>query len=175
MNNLLQNLICLAKKTLKLVTELNKPATPAATVTETKAPVETVAIEESAPVAEKTPPVVQASAPVVAKATTDNLPEDSTLRRHALAHLKNILVAVIGSRPSDSIQSRHYDAEINSQIELCLVCSKALATATANYENLPKISVKTSPVTIATETEVATNQIPTDSILRRHYEAMLNS
>ena len=223
MNNLLENLICLAKKALKLITEqvatatekpqteVNKPSTPAtaAPVAEVKAPVETPVVEETAPVleeaavvetspiieetapvetavvAEPAPVIAEVSVPVTAKATTDNLPEDSILRRHALAHLKNILEAVKGARPSDSIQSRHYDAEINSQISQAIVCKTAFANATANYENLTKTTVESSieEVSVTTaETEavesveiaVDTNA-PTDSILRRHYEALKNS
>ncbi len=202
MNNLLENLICLAKKALKLVieqlatatekpqTEVNKPSTPAtaAPVAEVKAPVETPAVEETAPVIEESvavetaPIVAEVSAPVIAKATTDNLPEDSILRRHALAQLKNILAAVKGARPSDSIQSRHYDAEINSLISQALVCKTALANATANYENLTKTTVETSKEEVSVKTAAETVEpvatdanVPTDSILRRHYEALKNS
>ena len=128
MNNLLENLICLAKKALKLITEqlaaateksqtdVNKPSTPAtaAPVAEVKTPVETTPIVETAAVVEAAPIVAEVSAPVIAKATTDNLPEDSILRRHALAQLKNILEAVKGARPSDSILRRHYEALKNS-------------------------------------------------------------
>ena len=216
MNSLLENLICLAKKALKLITEqvataTEKPSTPVtpAHVAEVKAPVETPVVEETAPVleeaavvetspiieetapvetavvAEPAPVIAEVSVPVTAKATTDNLPEDSILRRHALAHLKNILEAVKGARPSDSIQSRHYDAEINSQISQAIVCKTAFANATANYENLTKTTVESSieEVSVTTaETEavesveiaVDTNA-PTDSILRRHYEALKNS
>ena len=191
MNNLLENLICLAKKALKLITEqlaaatekpqtdVNKPITPAtvAPVAEVKTPVETTPVVETAPI------VAEVSAPVIAKATTDNLPEDSILRRHALAQLKNILEAVKGARPSDSIQSRHYDAEINSLISQALVCKTALANATANYENLTKTTVETSKEEVSVKTaeteavEPAATEanVPTDSILRRHYEALKNS
>ena len=191
MNNLLENLICLAKKALKLITEqlaaatekpqtdVNKPSTPAtaAPVAEVKTPVETTPVVETAPI------VAEVSAPVIAKATTDNLPEDSILRRHALAQLKNILEAVKGARPSDSIQSRHYDAEINSLISQALVCKTALANATANYANLTKTTVETSKEEVSVKTaeteavEPAATEanVPTDSILRRHYEALKNS
>ncbi len=197
MNNLLENLICLAKKALKLITEqlaaatekpqtdVNKPSTPAtaAPVAEVKTPVETTPIVETAAVVEAAPIVAEVSAPVIAKATTDNLPEDSILRRHALAQLKNILEAVKGARPSDSIQSRHYDAEINSLISQALVCKTALANATANYENLTKTTVETSKEEVSVKTaeteavEPAATEanVPTDSILRRHYEALKNS
>ncbi len=196
MNEFLQTLISFGKKTLQLITEqLATASNPASTEPTQPAP------EAPKPVEVETPIVVEApkktapvNKPVVAVTsttsviTTDNLPQDSIQRRHALAHLKNILEAVKGARPSDSIQSRHYDAEINSQIALSLVCKKALANAYTEYEALAKpttpviaaVVTEAAPVVAETETIVAATEaplsvVPTDSILRRHYEALQNS
>lgn len=198
MNEFLQTLISLGKKTLQLITEQLAAASNAAT-TQTTPPApeapkpaspeaeETKPVEVETPIVVETPketaPVNKPVAAIISTTsviTTDNLPQDSIQRRHVLAHLKNILETVKGARPSDSIQSRHYDAEINSQIALSLVCKKTLANAYTEYEVLAK---QTKPViTPVAETTVAptaaplcVSVVPTDSILRRHYEALQNS
>ncbi len=142
MNELLENLISLTKKTTTLIleqlnvvtkkvtAELNKPsnsspqeappvnvATAPKTETVKEEPAKTAAPE--APKKE-VPPVKLTVAP----AKTDNLPEDSILKRHA-AQLK------------------------------------AAATQT--------VATKSAPVAPA---KPAVSEVPTDSILRRHYEAL---
>jgi hypothetical protein len=108
MNEFLETLISFGKKTLQLITEqlaaasnttttttqptssvaeAPKPASPApegTKVVEIETPVVTETPKETAPVVK---PVIAVSTTATA-ITTDNLPQDSIQRRHALAHLK---------------------------------------------------------------------------------------
>jgi hypothetical protein len=60
-------------------------------------------------------------------------PEDSVLRRHFLANLHAMTESLYGSRPEDSVLARHYDTAVNSRIEQCLRCDKAIETLADDF------------------------------------------
>ena len=74
--------------------------------------------------------------------STDNLPQDSTLRRHAVAHLRSLIESLNPVCPSDSTLSRHYDALINADIEQCITdkgaIERLLVTVEAHKKALPQ-------------------------------------
>jgi hypothetical protein len=139
-------------------------------------------------------PSTKASEPV-----NKNLPQDFTLRRHYLTHLRTIIVSINPQRPTDSALSRHYDTEITAQLEQSLSGQQAIQELLACYENHKKNlalsvvethqSVLTSPVVeeiqviiessakpetshesvVELLTERKASKIPEDSQLRRHY------
>ncbi|MEI6333343.1 MAG: hypothetical protein WCS87_02180 [Methylococcaceae bacterium] len=135
---------------------------------------------------------------IIKQDNTDNLPQDSTLRRHAIAHLRSLIESINPGRPTDSSLSRHYDALINAEIEQCIsdkgaierlvvtveAHKKALAQpVTAPIEPVvnSEISVEETVVqaeaTVLEETAVEANSPlpPTDSTLRRHYDTMIDN
>ena len=116
------------------------------------------------------------------KTCTDKGPQDSTLRRHTLSHLTAMIEAINGSRPADSSLSRHYDSLINAHLDNCLNDKTAMDQLVCIYEGLKKtvVQAQTKPVTAtakpATKAKVVqSDNLPTDSTLRRHYETMLNN
>jgi hypothetical protein len=122
------------------------------------------------------------------KTCTDNGPQDSTLRRHTLSHLTAMIEAINGSRPADSSLSRHYDSLINAQLDNCLNDKTAMDQLVCIYEGLKKtvVQAQTKPVTATAKPVtkakdepkanlVQSDNLPTDSTLRRHYETMLNN
>jgi len=73
------------------------------------------------------------------ESTNENLPQDSTLRRHYLTHLHAIVSAINPPRPTDSALSRHHDAQIAAQLEQSLRSQDAIQQLFARYENHKKI------------------------------------
>ncbi|MEI8208698.1 MAG: hypothetical protein WCG16_05805 [Methylococcales bacterium] len=196
MNKLLQAIISTIKKLYGSLPEQSSPQTltvkPAANPNAvSEAPVRAAVIEETklkeAPATPVTAePVIKADlkTPTIpaSNITTDNLPQDSIQRRHAISHLHTIIEALKGPRPSDSIQSRHYDALINSLVTQALTDKVALENLHNSYESLPKtvVQVKVTPPTtqitpIEIETDIIIAAPPTDSILRRHYDTLINN
>jgi hypothetical protein len=55
--------------------------------------------------------------PVQAQSENPLLPEDSTLRRHAMTHIKSLVESAMPPRPTDSALRRHYDAMRDSELE----------------------------------------------------------
>lgn len=55
--------------------------------------------------------------PVQAQSENPLLPEDSTLRRHAMTHIKSLVESAMPPRPTDSVLRRHYDAMRDSELE----------------------------------------------------------
>lgn len=121
------------------------------------------------------------------KACTDNAPQDSTLRRHTLSHLQTLIEDINGSRPADSSLSRHYDSLVNAQLDNCLSDKTAMDQLVCTYEGLKKTVVQAKPVAPAAAQPAAkakaspkaiavkSENLPTDSTLRRHYESMLSN
>ncbi len=220
MNKILQAIISTVKKLYGSLPEQNSPETPAAKPTTqqntTSQPIVTATAKEEPKVNESikvnqsiVEPVpepvtieevtVEASVIEVSKITTDNFPQDSIQRRHALFRLRTIVETLKGPRPSDSIQSRHYDALINNLVTQALTDKIVLENLHNSYENLPKtlvqadikptaniqesiikVQVEETPVTTQiAQSEINTDSFipvpPTDSILRRHYDTLINN
>ena len=128
---------------------------------------------------------------IIKQDNTDNLPQDSTLRRHAIAHLRSLIESINPARPTDSSLSRHYDALINAEIEQCIsdkgaierlvvtveAHKKALAQPVANAEiSVEEIVVQAeAPVLEEVAVEANIPLPPTDSTLRRHYDTMIDN
>lgn len=66
---------------------------------------------------------------------TGNLPQDSILRRHYLAHLRTMVETLAPTRPTDSVLCRHYDAMIAAKIGQCLNDEKVMDQLISDYEN----------------------------------------
>jgi hypothetical protein len=214
MNKLLQAIISTVKKLYGSLPEQNSPETPVTKPTTqqntTSQPIVTATAKEEPKVNESiVEPVpepvrieevtVEASVIEVSKTTTDNFPQDSIQRRHALFRLRTIVETLKGPRPSDSIQSRHYDALINNLVTQALTDKIVLENLYNSYENLPKtlvqadikptaniqesiikVQVEETPVTAQiAQSEINTDSFipapPTDSILRRHYDTLINN
>jgi len=133
----------------------------------------------------------------------NNAPQDSTLKRHFLTHLREMIESVKHPRPTDSALSRHYDSLINAEIEQCVSDQGALEQLIGSYEEhkkaltqqsqapktltKPSLKTKTSPkkvkpakeptVSKQTDTIAEPNLSlrPTDSALRRHYDTMIST
>jgi hypothetical protein len=62
------------------------------------------------------------ASPVVVVTTEERpfVPEDATLKRHYINHLRSMFEALIFSRPTDCVLRRHYEQFVNSEIEDCL-------------------------------------------------------
>jgi hypothetical protein len=181
-------LVFLKIKNKKSNAKPDNVVTPDKPVKQEADPVEKVAIKSV------TYPSTKASEPV-----NENLPQDFTLRRHYLTHLRTIIISTNPPRPTDSALSRHYDREITAQLEQFLSGQQAIQELLACYENHKKNlalsivekhqSVLTSPVVeeiqAITESsakpetsnesvvellpERKASKIPEDSQLRRHY------
>ena len=74
--------------------------------------------------------------------SNDHLPQDSTLRRHYLAHLRGMIEALNPVRPSDSTLSRHYDALINAEIEQCLSEPAAIERLQIHFDDHKKTAAQ---------------------------------
>ena len=98
----------------------------------------------------------------VAPAKTDNLPEDSILKRHA-AQLKAAATQTVATKsaPAAPAQIKTNDLPEDSILKRHAAQLKAAATQT--------VATKSAPVAPA---KPAVSEVPTDSILRRHYEAL---
>lgn len=149
---------------------------------ETSATTEAVIV----PAVEVIPPATVTPAPAktaTTKTATDNLPEDSIQRRHAIAELQNRIETLYGEAPSDSILSRHHTNHINSVIVESLTNKEFLDLLTGQYESLKTNPTATASPALETSTPAATEtvsateirDIPTDSILKRHYDTMINN
>jgi hypothetical protein len=150
--------------------------------------------EESKPIVHTEPKIEATVKPKISSAAiptqqnrNNNAPQDSTLKRHFLSHLREMSESLKHPRPTDSSLSRHYDSLINAEIEQCVNDKGALERLICNYESHkktlaqqiqssktlaePLLKTKTSP-TIA---EPNLSLRPTDSALRRHYDTMIST
>jgi hypothetical protein len=114
--------------------------------------------------------------------SNDHLPQDSTLRRHYLAHLHAIIDALNPARPTDSTLSRHYDALIHAEIDQCLSEPAAIERLQHRFDDHKKTAAQkiqqaeviAKPVVKAKISQgepvasSASPVLPEDSTLRRH-------
>ena len=170
---------------LKIVSNMRKKTADAVIAPVTKAPENkptvkpVVAAEPKAPVIEPESKVAvtAASSPVaVAISRADDLPQDSTLRRHFITQLRAMSVALKPARPTDSTLSRHYDALINAEVEQCN-SNAAIECLQSRYDAHKKTAAQTvqpAKVVAAPAVEAApiassvAPALPEDSMLRRH-------
>ncbi|MCX7066954.1 MAG: hypothetical protein NTW85_04610 [Methylococcales bacterium] len=173
---------------------------------ETKPADNIVASTESKPVqmaveSVNKPAIAQAAAKIEKspEPTNENLPQDATLRRHYLTHLRAIISSINPQCPTDSALARHHNAQIAAQLEQFLSSKEALQQLFARYENhkkKPAPSVVEKPeailvvpvaeeiqaiITPSAKPEVSNkgvvvslperkaSKIPEDSQLKRHY------
>ncbi len=203
MNELLQTIIAKIKQLLNsspapvVQATANKPAAS----TEPKKEPSPIAVPINKPVSATKPELIIKPKTIKIECTNDNLPQDSTLRRHAIAHIRSLIESINPARPTDSSLSRHYDALINAEIEQCIsdkgAIERLIVTVEAHKKALPqsvtapikpvvkaKVSAKQTTVQAeapvleqpAINTEVKANipLPPTDSTLRRHYDTMID-
>lgn len=183
-----------------------KPADKIVSATESVAPPLTSTQENipapSKPAQQSNQPVEseQASHKVVVSPenSNKNLPQDSMLKRHYLAHLRAMIISLSPPRPTDSALARHYDTQIAAKIEQCLNDESALQQLIFHYEHNkttpahtvvqePQTTIITSSPTPTPESEetadetavlvepVNASNIPEDSMLRRHYLTNLHT
>jgi hypothetical protein len=127
------------------------------------------------------------------KDSTDNLPQDSTLRRHFLSHLRSMIEFLNPPRPADSTLSRHYDALIKGEIEQCIRDKGAIERIFNTVEGHKKtlaqpVQATKTPIEPLINAAINPEQPaindgakadiplpPTDSVLRRHYDTLINN
>ena len=187
MNEILQTIIAKIKQLL------NSSPAPVVQATANKPTASTEPSPIAVPInrpSSATQPALVVEPKIVKQDSTDNLPQDSTLRRHAIAHLRSLIESLNPARPTDSSLSRHYDALINAEIEQCIsdkgaierlivtveAHKKALAQPVVNSKIIVKETVVQAETSVLEETTAEANRPlpPTDSTLRRHYDTMID-
>jgi hypothetical protein len=132
---------------------------------------------------------------------TSLLPQDSMLKRHYLTHVRAMMNSLNPSRPTELALSRHYDTQINANIERCLNNKMAMDQLIADYADYKKTLIRpvteSQPIAVTVEkpqtiiepsvqVETVTqssavlpqhkvSKVPKDSMLRRHYLTNLYS
>ncbi|UOA09267.1 hypothetical protein [Methylobacter sp. S3L5C] len=134
------------------------------------------------------------STTILTQQNSNNVPQDSTLKRHFIAHLRTMIES-LKPRPTDSALSRHYDSLINAEVEQCVNDQNSLEQLIAQYEGHPETFAQAieAPKTLAEpvlKTKVSAKKVkkakasaakpglsprPTDSTLSRHYDTMINA
>jgi hypothetical protein len=108
------------------------------------------------------------------------LPQDSILKRHFLSHLRCQIESCHPSRPSDSILKRHFDSFIATEMEKYVdgtltpaITSKSDTEASPMPKDPDVASATEAPVTTEPQSSASSKtlkqQLPQDSILKRHY------
>jgi len=121
MNEFLQTIIAKIKQLLKSspAPVVQTVAKKSAASTEPKKEPSPIAVPINKPVSVTKPELIVEPKTIKIECA-DNLPQDSTLRRHAAAHLRSLIESLNPTRPTDSSLSRHYDALINAEFEQCI-------------------------------------------------------
>lgn len=106
------------------------------------------------------------------------IPQDATLKRHFLGHLRSMVESLTGSRPTDSTLRRHYETLINTELDKCLADEEQVTTLLRNYQSykktLAQLAESVAPRVVEKPAVVQSAQehrqkIPEDSMLRRHF------
>ncbi len=105
---------------------------------------------------------------------SDNaIPQDSTLKRHFLTTILAESESVLDERPTDSTLQRHYDAKLDEEVASRLLSANKNASQSspviASVAVVPEVQapvVQAKPDTVAPAEK---ENIPEDSMLRRHY------
>ena len=189
--------LAIVSKTRKKAAEKANPATAAKTPAQENKPVVKPIVNAEPEKAVLSEPVIETKTAVdvivaspgvetVALAHKDScdlhLPEDSTLRRHYLAHLRSMITALKPAKPTDSTLSRHYDALIHAEIAQCLSEPAVVECLQARFDDHKKTAAqKTQQAELIVEAAInakvdqeqpvassANSALPEDSTLRRH-------
>ncbi len=112
-----------------------------------------------------------------ARVNPPTLPEDSTLRRHYLGHLRAMIEASHAPRPSDSTLARHYESMIANELEQCLADETRILKYIHDDQPEKKTPAPQPVVKPITQAAVSRTiqKIPEDSTLRRHFITHLRS
>ncbi|WP_305908839.1 hypothetical protein Q9L42_008655 [Methylomarinum sp. Ch1-1] len=122
----------------------------------------------------------------------DLVPEDSTLKRHFVSSLVVEIVSSLPPRPTDSILKRHHDALIFSEFEQRLQTlsqEPAVEAVVSSVAVQPRATKQPPAVAVPEdsmlrrhflsqlrrEIEAGFGSRPTDSTLKRHYDAMVDA
>lgn len=62
------------------------------------------------------------------------VPEDSTLKRHYVTHVRSMIETLTLPRPTDSVLRRHYDHLIASELEACLTDEARMKKLIVRFE-----------------------------------------
>ena len=155
--------------------EIDPPVAQIKEVRKESAVAATTVAEMAPPVTGIKPvPVAKAVSPEpVRKAPIASVPEDSMLRRHYLTHIESQNRSGLSARPTDLMLRRHYDTHMASLQQPALKQQPAIKSQAA----APIVAAETWVETIATKSHAACKKsgLPQDSMLRRHYLAMLRS
>jgi hypothetical protein len=113
------------------------------------------------------------------------LPQDSILRRHFLTHLRSQIESCYPSRPTDSMLKRHFDNFLATEMEK-YVDGPIAPAITGKSDTEASAIPREQDIAAATEVTTAViepqspapaktqkQQLPQDSILRRHYLTQL--
>lgn len=171
-----------------------KPEIKAAENTAVNAAVQTTAAKIIAePVQKTASPVTESRAEIL-----DAFNEEPMLKRHHLHNVRLMLEATTFPRPTDSALSRHYDEMIEAKAEACLEDEAKMARLIADYEacqNTDAAALDVSEITEMSAEDFADEPMlkrhylhnirlmlaattfphPTDSVLSRHYEEMIDA
>lgn len=108
---------------------------------------------------------------IVLAGKTEACEEEPMLKRHYMHNVRMMLMQTTFPRPTDSMLSRHYDEMIDARAEDCLADEAKMACLTEEYEACQMAE-------ILPETEKAIKVslvVPQDSILKRHFLSKLKS
>lgn len=108
----------------------------------------------------------------------EQIPEDSTLRRHYLSTRQAEKQAVSHPYPTDSTLRRHYESmQVLSLKPVAAAANAQNPAQPANKWSLPEDSALRRHVLtqVRTEIEARLSPRPTDSTLRRHYDSQVEA
>lgn len=172
-------------------------AAPSTTTPQPQSSSEPVVSSVAETVSSETPQVVKeeiktAPMPSAVETRVQLSSQEQALRRQQLQDITQMLVAT-SIRPTDSALSRHYDAMIAAKAEDCLECAAKLTQLQADYAACQNLTC-TQTAESSTETcdeepmlrrhhlhnirlmlEATTFPRPTDSVLSRHYDEMIDA
>lgn len=112
--------------------------------------------------------------PDKAEVVNSYIPQDATLKRHFIGHLRSMLEALAFSRPTDSTLQRHYETLIKTELDKCLADEEQITRLLRNYQNHKKTFTRMTHTAHQAVRNYRT-RIPEDSTLRRHFIAGLRA
>lgn len=191
-NRLIHDIEISQKEVLKEDTKVSEPAVQSAVAE--PAPVlakpEVIAQPESArQVMAETAEIPEKPVEILVKSIAiekQKLPQDSILRRHFLTHLRSQIESGYPSRPTDSILKRHFDNFLATEMEKyvdepikpAITGKTSSEAATTNIEQAVTTTTAAPAAAVIepqspASTKIQKQQLPQDSILRRHYLTQL--
>ncbi len=131
-------------------------------------------LDAANPIEPSTEPQTIETATSASEIDNSILPQDSILRRHYLTHLCAMVETLAPPQPTDSVLCRHYQTTIAAKIGQCLHDEKAMEQLISEYENHKDSGTTETVANPQDNEAVVclqekTSNLPQDSILRRHY------